>query len=237
MVVFGCSVPTGCGLRYALITLLSISAAQAQTVNIDFGPTDHTPPSSYAAAGVPGVWNTISVVSSTPTGGVVDVQGAATALRLSASNWMGSVGWLPSAIPMPEPDRFLVGDYIAASTGRLTLTIGGIAAGHYRLITYAVPEQNAPDEMYPISVAPMGDPSLRTQISGIWEGSLREGSTHCIHEIDIAADPFTLELTTLDDAWLNGLQLIQLPEPSFAAMLIPAAVFGKRRRVSAVTHR
>lgn len=36
--------------------------AQGQSFNIDFGPAASAPPDSYAAAGVPGTWNTIGVL-------------------------------------------------------------------------------------------------------------------------------------------------------------------------------
>ena len=65
-----------------VLVCCAVSAASGQSYNIDFGDAGDAPGSSYAAAGLKGVWNTLGV----PTPGVyyplVNLQGQATGAEL-----------------------------------------------------------------------------------------------------------------------------------------------------------
>lgn len=131
---------------------------------------------------------------------------------------------------MQEPTRSLLSDYLFGITGDATLTFTGITPGRYRLITYAVPSQIVREDIPVTTVIPLGVPSLAASMTGVWKGALQEGATHTIHKLTIPAGTFTLQLLDDSDVYSNGIQLIELPDPSgLGALAIFAALLRRRQ--------
>ena len=67
-----------------LLTLLTLAApALGQSLNVDFGEPENGPPATYAAAGRPGVWNSLLASHGTTTENLLDLDGTPTAVSLN----------------------------------------------------------------------------------------------------------------------------------------------------------
>lgn len=207
---------------FALITLTAIAANAATSINLDFGPAGRLPPSSYAAAGSAGTWNNVASLGSFPMTGFVDTTGNPIALSIASSRPLFAV--TPSSQPFSGPAADLLGDYLVSTLNDFTLTFAGLSPGDYRIFTYTVGRQDFPR---PSTVTPFGDVSLAAANTGIWAGGLQEGITHSVHDLHLASGQFSLDIFSSADGFVNGLQLVQVPEPSVASLLpLSLLIFG-----------
>jgi hypothetical protein len=170
-------------LMLGLLPLVASAPALAQSFNLDVGlnTTYPVPGSAYgAAAGQPGVWNSVA-----PTAGatsLVNVAGGATAVTISAS---GGTAFESNGNPGPTgDDQSLMRDVSDPSFTGQTWTISGLAAGNYLLYTYAWPPDN-PLFRSNISVAGSGDPTQT--VGGSWPaGGQTVLITYALHHIAVA---------------------------------------------------
>ena len=135
-------------MRRIIFCLISVIAqtniATAVVVNIDFGihpifagdPTP-LPPPTYAAAGSPGIWNAISQVPTTPSGALVDINGAPLSLTLSSSVLAWSSPFPAFDADILAEDEQMLRWALVRSDGLthlgLTLTFSNLSAGTYRI--------------------------------------------------------------------------------------------------------
>jgi hypothetical protein len=207
--------------RVLLFALMMSSNSSAAIINIDFGLSISAPPPTYSAAGAAGTWNVISNLGTSPVNGIVDGGGNLTTLSVTSSASMFAT--TPAFQPIDGSDGDLLGDYIVSGGNSATLTFSGLPDGDYRILTYTVARQDEPDFA---TVMPLGNPLLALTNTGIWAGALQQGVTHSLHDISIAQGGFTLRITTSSDAFVNGVQIISIPDPSAAAPGLFAIFLG-----------
>ncbi len=203
-------------LRLAAAALLVGASASAQGFNIDFNSPFctfcATPSSSYAGAGTPGVWNPIDASQIGPHA-LVDKSGAATGVVLTQS--LALINTLEfDNVNFTGDDAALMEDIVYGGGGAgasNTLTIVGLAAGNYDVITYA----QAPDDKlnFLTDVSVVGSPDGVQTVGGLtWPGTHVLGGSHARHSVSVApggALVVTITVNTSFDS-LNGLQI----EPS-----------------------
>jgi hypothetical protein len=196
----------------ALCTVAFLSwlscGARGQSLNADWGDDFGTPDPSYAAAGLPGVWNSLD-----GTGGphpLVDLNGQPTSVALTFEPPTSDFGF-----NHPETgggDEALLDDAV----GGLVDVVGrvmfrGLAPGHYRIITYAwIPFD--PDNIIWVWINNQSSPQI---LGGPWPGGLEQGVTHAVHQATITDGTLRVYLVSglwaACDWWLNGMQLLRLP--------------------------
>lgn len=121
------------GIRSAcsvgFLAFVCATTASGQSFNVDLGDFSGTPPDTYAAAGVAGVWNTLNIESAS----LVDINGAASGVSLAVSAEALTSG------PGTPPDQTLLGDNIFDCNGTLewSLAFTGLANGSYDVLVYA----------------------------------------------------------------------------------------------------
>lgn len=193
------------------------SAASAQSINIDFGGSAGTPPSTYGAAGPAGTWNDISLLlepgSASRPFPLVDLDGAATAVTLVVDTAYGTLDY---------PHDETAGDVAALMDDALFalspdiamyLIIGGLGPGTYRIYTYT---WDWPTEQIGM-VAQVGDSPVIQPVGGPWTGGLELGVTHMVHFIDHAGGTLEIQLVAggpggffNGSGVINGLQIERL---------------------------
>ena len=164
----------------AIFASLACSVAQAQSYSIDFGIQGDSPSSSYSAAGLPGVWNTIGV----PTPGnfypLVDINGADSGVTL---NNIGGTQLLVSDDPATlGDDDALIDDMLIGFNDPVDVCIwiNNIPNGEYEVLIYAI-TPNDPDLFHRTRVdfADQGP----IWIGGAWPGE---------HVLDVTYSRFTV---------------------------------------------
>lgn len=185
--------------------------AGGQSFNIDFNrstaPGNGAPASTFAGAGVAGAWNALT--DSATSLALADTAGGATAASITRSGGASS----GSDSPNTHTDfQFLLDDYLLATASTsITLTVSGLAAGRYRVITYAI-RTASPSTISSITVA--GGLTSNPQTAGgvVPVDALAEGVTHTSHLIDLnAAGSVTITVgptTPGTSCAVNGVQLV-----------------------------
>lgn len=190
-----------------LFLAISASAALAQSVNIDFGDAKNLPPDDYAAAGLPGVWNS-------NTGGTGQVMGL---VGLDGAPILAGLSLLPApeTIVVNDPDttgneEILMDDCLPGlGDVVLTASFGGLENGIYNVITYAwVPA--APSEG---SLIWINDGGVGQTVGGEWPGQLQQGVTHALHNTAVVDGSLVISLVGSvfgNSGVFNGIQLVKL---------------------------
>ncbi len=132
-------------LVFLIVLLGLVFPATAQSLNIDVGDPGSEPPSSYAAAGLPGVWNSVTGAHITPfTPGptpqddiLVDLDGNLTNVGFHQFGGMDMVTANDPSVT--GADAELLNDYLATHSGSLEncMYLNGLQNGMYEVITYA----------------------------------------------------------------------------------------------------
>ncbi len=194
------------GMRVAVVVgvLGLATTAQAQAINVNFGPIDGAPASTYGAAGAAGTWNSISGIAGT-TFQIVDLSGAPTSITMSQS---------PTTTMLTTADASVSGDDAKLlntgldTTGAETcLTFNGFTAGTYEVLVYAW-TPNAPSVL---SRTRQDEAPTTIDVGGAWPGAHTEGVTYARYVVTVAADgnlPAHSGLETgQPSAALNGIQI------------------------------
>src|SRR5437899_3122081 len=147
---------------------IAAAGAQAQNINVDFGPAAAGPSATYGAAGLPGVWNSIEG-QSTPsvTYNLVDIYGNPTPVTLSQ---YGGMSLLTTSDPsVTGDDAALLDDYLITYDPTLEscLFVNGLEPGTYEVLMYAwMPNQPAVFSRVRHDLA-----SMTVDVGGTWTGS------------------------------------------------------------------
>jgi hypothetical protein len=208
---------------------------RAQSLNIDlntdFGPPEGgrgAPSSSFgAAADQVGFWDTFLVQTQSPKL-LRGLNGALTNVLMTGPS--GGTGG-GNNNPLNTGDyALLLNDAHAVGTSTFSWT--GLANGNYRIFTYAVRPNGG---ISSASVTYTGSITTNPQIvTGPMPGNqFILGITHCIH--DVVVTNSTLSMTIVmgpeNPAYLNGLQIVAVPEPaSVASLFLGSMLLASRRR-------
>ena len=223
-------------MRRIIFCLISVIAqtniATAVVVNIDFGihpifagdPTP-LPPPPYAAAGSPGIWNAISQVPTTPSGALVDINGAPLSLTLSSSVLAWSSPFPAFDADILAEDEQMLRWALVRSDGLthlgLTLTFSNLSAGTYRITTYVAGSgTSVVGAPYEPELGIFGSQQI---VSGDASQGMLEGQSYTVHELYIDGS-FSLYATNPNGGYINGMQIQQIPEPSSFTLFALAAL-------------
>lgn len=222
-------------LSHAALTgvMLLASIAYGESLNVAIGPTLAQPSSSYGAAGLPGVWNSLTAAHNTTTFNLKDLSGNVTDVNvwqfggteLRSANDPGTFG----------DDQTLMDHCLITYTTNLEtcLFFRQLDAADYEVILYAwMP--NRPDVLsYTNCDEEPGNPDYF--VGGGWSGQHQLGVTHSRH-IATVTTQFNGLLRVhsgiapgenpADGSACNGVQIRQLPPKSAADMNCDGAVNG-----------
>ena len=213
----------------ALSSLLLGSVAMAQNINIDFGLPGAGPPATYAAAGLPGMWNSIegthnqSFVNPTIIYNLVDINGNPTPVTLFQ---FGGLELLLDGDPsVSGDDAVLLNDCIVTHTQNLEtcLFINGLQNGTYEVLTYAwMP--NHPTQLAKVRYD--FDQVHQPFIGGAWPGQHVEGVTYARHVVNVTTGFMgghsgnVFEGNLEIGAALNGMQIRRLDDCPAAPSIV-----------------
>ena len=195
-------------LLAAILGATFSTAAVGQSINIDYGDRAGTPERTYAAAGLPGVWNNLRGEPrvSEP---LVDRHGNSTAATIVQSlafpdlfnNDPGTSG----------NDERLLDDYISGPGDILfSIVVSDLSLGRYQIITYAWGPA-IPSSTTFVFVEGAAEPVQ--VIGGAWPGALEAGVTHAVHNTTVGRGTVTIEVVGSfggSDSFVNGLQIHKL---------------------------
>ncbi len=207
--------PSTLGLTGTLLVGLAVpdpDPVSGQSFNIDIDTTSTSitgngPPSSaFGAAGLPGVWNSLTGGSM----GLVRIDGVASSATITRSTTATTSGF-NNASTTGDAEK-LMDDYQRFDAVPFTVTIAHLQAGHYRVLTYAN-RVNGSGNRSSVSVA--GSVSTNPQLIGgaLSLNTFTRGVTHAEHVVAVTGSgSITI---TLDNSppsgsgGLNGIQLVQ----------------------------
>lgn len=177
----------------ALSVVLFITAPVfAQSFNIDVGPLGSGPPPTYAAAGLPGVWNSIPLEHVTPftTGPhpsdymLVDLDGNPT--NVGCHNFGGTDLVTANDPSITGDDATMMNDYLATHNASLEscIYINGLEPGTYEVLTYAwMPSSPATLQRVRFDFDNVNIPL----VGGNWPGQHEEGVTYSRHLVEVTS--------------------------------------------------
>ncbi len=219
-----------------------LSTAHSQSFNIDldiFGGTPEigngAPSGAFgAAANQPGRWNRVNGSASIPIQ-LFGLDGNPTNVWITASGGTGSRGGWNN--PLNTGDyALLLNDTTIVFNGPITWTVSGLENGVYRLFTHAICP--VPDFEWPAKVSVTGSSSSNPQIvTGPMPGnSFEHLVTHAIHDVVVPHGLLIVTVETAGDpnttlAYVNGFQLVAVPEPiSAAGLAVGLVILALRNR-------
>jgi hypothetical protein len=163
-------------------TLIATGPAIAQSVNIDFGNTATAPSAAYGAAGVAGVWNSLSPLPQVTLFPLVGLDGAPIAAQLR------NIGGT-SIINVNDPatsgdDQALIDDMLISLNNPTDACIFfiGLRNGAYEVTTYAI-TPGTPGLLSRVTVdfADQG----ATMVGGAWAGVHAPGLSYARHTVQV----------------------------------------------------
>lgn len=215
---------------FSLLRLLAMTTSVAalsdagpvagQSLNIDFGEPGAGPPAGYAAAGLPGVWNSFPGTHAVTVTGLLGLDGAPTAVSLRQ---IGGFQTLLADDPeTTDGDGLLMDDYLVTFSAGLEscIYLDNVQPGTYEVLIYArMPAQPLVGAYTSVDQEP-GFPHYT--VGGAWPGGHQELVTYSRHLAIVGTDG-NLDLhsgivpgaNAALGAALNGLQ-IQLLDALFA---------------------
>ena len=193
-------------LMIATALVLGVAPARGQSFNLDAGLAGGVPAATYGgAAESPGAWQSLDFASST-TLALVDFDGQPTSVTITAS------AAFPSASGSDDgpsgDDASLLDDYLDLGSDEAIFTLAGLAAGRYRIWTYAW----TPGDPSGVSYVAVSEDTWG--VGGAWGGGFADFTTHAIHDVELDADEdVTVHITgVIGDGVLNGMQIVKLPD-------------------------
>ncbi|MEM7479667.1 MAG: hypothetical protein AAF481_00715 [Acidobacteriota bacterium] len=184
-----------------------------QSLNIDFGEVGNAPADTYAAAGLPGVWNSFRADHATTTQGLVDLDGLVTSVSLRQFGGLDTPTVVDPATS--GDDSLLLDDYLVTFDADLESCIffTGLAPGEYVILIYArMPKEPA---VLSYTSVDQEDGFPHYSIGGVWSGGHEELITFSRHRAQVGIDGrLDLHSGVVPDAdpslgaALNGLQVM-----------------------------
>jgi hypothetical protein len=209
---------------FAAVTVFAIvSPCLSQPLNIDFGTEFGGPADTFgAAAGQPGVWNTL-VGSDLGPFPLVGLDGAPVAATLMMTLPLGNAGDPDILSPITDPDTYaLMADYFALRTASVDVQIDGLMPGTYEVYAYGwSPDSSDLRTVFNIHVAGEElDDGNSWVLSGVWPGDFIEGITHATQLITLGAgESITIFARGIPNGSFNGIQLVPAATPACPADL------------------
>jgi hypothetical protein len=224
----------------ATLVMLSVAtSAPAQSFNVDIDLQGSNPalgsgvPSSTfgGAAGQPGVWNAFQTSGPTP---LVEIGGVPTAATVAIT----STSTTPTILGFNNPDQ--TGDFglllndgaqigTTAQGGTRTYRFSGLIPGPYFITTYTA--RPGKFEGHLLIDVP-GSAQGQLTASGVpTANTFTEGVTHVTHFLQLSGSTIDINLTDVPGApagYVDGFQVILLPEPASLAALIAPALLLRR---------
>lgn len=198
---------------------LALAPAMAQSINIDLGPTGTEPPSSYGAAGLPGVWQKFPA---TQWGLYYDLVGLGGEPVPARVRQIGGTEIVQASLGGPgQPqggDAVLLGDALVTHALENCLFFVNLQNGTYEVLSYAwMP--TAPATLNEVWLDNHPDWPL---IGGPWPGELAQGTVYARHIYQTTNGVINMHSgipsggNANPGAALNGIQLrLMVPQPPF----------------------
>ncbi len=199
-------------LHKTAAALFACSAASVgQSLNIDFGNQAGVPQQSYAAAGLPGVWNAVTAF---PADGLVDLSGMPIPVTVSL---MSGCAFDPASQDDPatnqDDERLLDDGTRVGDTDTCLWKFENLASGTYKLIVYAwSPGQPDATTTIYFNAFDTSCGSSDVSVGGAFPGQLEQGVTHARDVVSVLGgrEWFCSLATSSSDAMINGLQLVRV---------------------------
>ena len=186
--------------------VLTGAPAGGQSINVDYGDGSGTPASDFAAAGLPGVWNTLSGGPGVPEP-LVGLDGRPLAATVAYS--------LSSTLSADDPatsgndERLLDDGVVGFGDVAINVTFADLDDGTYEVIIYGwTPQLPGDSTLFIIDDLGAGETA-----GGPWPGGFQEGVTHVVHTAEVTGG--TMNIIVVGGFWgatgfLNGIQLRQI---------------------------
>jgi hypothetical protein len=219
--------------------ILLPAVAVGQSINADFdvffgseAVGNGVPSDAFgAAANQPGRWNRVN-----PSGGpkqLVGLDGVLTNVWLTRTTGNAQRGGWNNPINTGDY-ALLLNDAAGIGTASVAWTLDGLQNGWYRVYTYAVspiPQHTGPR---PIEVYIQGAQGQNPQIvTGPMPGnSFQHLITHSIHDVYSGDGKIQIQVsrTLHEEQYVNGFQIVAVPEPISAVSLVAGFVVLALRR-------
>ena len=201
-----------------VVCLFLATPALGQSLNIDFGESDNHPLPTYAAAGLPGVWNSFPALHGTSENHLLGLDGQPTGARLLQLGGFENLNEHDPSIS--REDALLMDDFLVTYNATLESCIffDDLEPGEYEVLVYArMPDSRV--KSYTSVDQEVGFPHY--EVGGDWPGGHQELVSFSRHFVTVGPDG-NLDLHSgivpganpLLGAALNGIQLI-LGDPIF----------------------
>lgn len=213
-----------CAFVIGSVTGIACSTlAGAASFNIDLIGAA-APSATYGAAALQsGYWN---LVQNSPFA-LLDVDGNTTGVSLSfpGATWPGTFDHSGTS----GDDELLMDDFMNWSpSGSMPFTVQDLPAGSYHFYSYSfAPNGNNS------SVDIAGSPEGFQLLGGTWPSSHQLGVTYALHTVTLTQlSDVTINVGVWNAAWggFNGLQIVQVPEPTTIRLLALTGLALARRR-------
>lgn len=208
--------------RWLVLVLLvcPVAFCPAQSINVAIGPTDVFPDDSYAGVGQPGFWNAIEAQHTSNVGGIRDIDGNETAVRIRQIGGMQLLSFDDKATS--GDDQALMDHcQLTFSAGLETcIFVDFLEPGEYEVICYAWMPGQPEVRAYVNSEEEPGNPHKIVE-GGAWPGQHEELITYSRHQCFV--EEGTNGLLRLHSgvvpgdspalgAAMNGFQIRQVPD-------------------------
>jgi hypothetical protein len=162
------------------IVAACVTSAGAQTLNVNFAPSGHTPSASYGAAGTAGAWSTVTGIAG-PAYDLVDIDGAS-GITLTQSP---TTTLLATSDPSVRgDDATLLNNGLVTNGAETCLMFSGFHPGTYEVFIYAwLPNQPAV-----LSRTRQDEAPSTIDVGGAWTGAHAEGVTYARYVVTVGSD-------------------------------------------------
>ncbi|MGH7132720.1 MAG: GC-type dockerin domain-anchored protein [Phycisphaerales bacterium] len=214
-----------------LLSAIAISLlgahAHAQSLNIRWGSSPTTPPTTYAAAGLPGTWNSFQLIPDYERRPLAALHGAPTNARLYQ---YGPSSVLAHDNPTTTGNDALLMDSMVLSQNNpvdCCYWVEGLMNGSYEVLIYALTPNNS--SLFCRTRVDFASPGP-TWIGGAWPGQHTEGVTFSRFSVTISNGVIGLhsgQYNAFYQSGINGVQIKFLgvcPAPTLSQPPSPAIV-------------
>lgn len=181
-----------------------------------------------AAAGQAGLWNDVDTGGLPPTM-LRDLSGNLTSVSITGPMGGSGGGW---NVPGLNADyRALMAD-ARSVTDSETYSFSGLAPGSYLFYVYAA-RPNGGTTQATVTVSTSIGSSIRTATGPMPSNTFSEGTTHTVHSFSTVDGNVAMRIDRLPGqqvVYLNGFQIVAVPEPATVFALGTGTIVVVRRR-------